>query len=1075
MAKGTIDELFDISAIENQKQKAEAILKDFVGSLQKVPKIKLEVEGSKSVKEFSLANAKLSEEIKSVTALAKQRFAADARLITLQTDYAKATARSREELRKSNRELKASTEFQLAETASIDKARAAVKKLTIERNSLNLATAEGQGRRDTLNERINKLNDFIKKNVDLLAQQKINVGNYAGSLAAPFETLLNKLEELKANLANGIGLGGGRSEADLKGATFQIQKLTDALSLSSTAGASSAKQVKILERTFQDLSISTAKGDETATKFLSTLAGQIGEAKDAVGDLRDEIKLNASDTKGIDNVVGSLNALAGIAQGAAGAYALFGASQEDAAKITAKLIAVQGIANSIQTVGQELTRKGTIANKAYVFVQGLVTTATDKSAASTVRLAAASKLLLGGAIIGGIAFLVSKYIELSSRVSEAQRQSALLAETNKEIATNAGSEIAKLQVLYKVATNANIPLVERKKAVGELQEQYPAYFKNIETEAVLQGKAADAYLRAKDAIIEKAKTQALESRLTDLASKELDLQLQNNEKLKEAEKARTAIRKQALAAASENGPKGIAASFGPETSNLRLLQGELKKTEDALKANNITLSEIAKDREFVLGLITNAPVNSASGTGGAAAAIQNAKDIADGTKEAILRSQFEINKLRLEASAASDKEIFESEQRGYFVRVQALNDFTQKQQALALLEVQFARDAEQLRLAAVLKGLEKEKSQKGANIKALTEQQTKERTASAKAIELIELQATIRLGEIGKEFVANSKKLSDDREAIRQEEIDRIKKFEQDQIEIAERSRAIFKAAIAERQADEEKAAQRRIELQKNLQEELKSLFIQLVNDQFTIEEQALTERKRLLDEDTARRINQINLLGLTESERIRQTAIVEKNAAAQTEAIERRKREIAVQRARFEKLASIASIIQATAVAVINALGSKPYSPANIGLAALTGAIGAAQLAKAISTPLPRYKTGRGTGKEELAITGDGGRPEYIVRGSGAIEATPSVPTLTHLMPKDRVLKDDNALLNYLIAASNPYARIVSKSSQQVDVMTDKTGRGIIKAVTENRPKVTVINHAPVEVTASWQNAFKK
>ena len=109
------------------------------------------------------------------------------------------------------------------------------------------------------------------------------------------------------------------------------------------------------------------------------------------------------------------------------------------------------------------------------------------------------------------------------------------------------------------------------------------------------------------------------------------------------------------------------------------------------------------------------------------------------------------------------------------------------------------------------------------------------------------------------------------------------------------------------------------------------------------------------------------------------------------------------------------------------------------------------------------------------MAITGDGGKTEYIVRGSGAIEATPAVPTLTHLMPKDRVLKDDNALLNFLINASSPYARIASKNAQQADVMTDKTGRGIIKAVTENRPRVTVINHAPVEVTASWQNAFKK
>jgi hypothetical protein len=1070
MAKGTIDELFDLSAIQAQSDKVEKLLAEFVTGISKIPKIKLEVSGSESVKEFSLANAKLKAEIASVQQLANQRFAADAKLITLQTDYAKATARSREELRKSNKELKASTEFQLAETASIDKARAAVKKLTIERNGLNLATAGGQDRRDVLNERINKLNDFIKKNVDLLAQQKINVGNYAGSLAKPFESLITRLDQLKANLAQGIGLGGGRSEADLKGATFQIQKLTDALSLSSSAGASSAKQVKILERTFQDLSISTAKGDETATKFLSTLAGEIGEAKDAVGDLRDEIKLNASDTKGIDNVVGSLNALAGIAQGAAGAYALLGASQEDAAKITAKLIAVQGIANSIQTVGQELTRKGTIANKAYVFIQGLVTTATNTTAAATTRLNAVLKLSTIGlvvAAIGGLIYAISKASEATFGFTKNQKA---LYDITKSANASYAEEAVKLKILTKEYLNTSTSVGRKKDIQDELQKTYPAYFGNLKTEAEFQNGIADAANRATKALLIQAKVQAAQTLLTEKYKKVLDETFDPQSSLNFFEKAGVALRNPLSTIRTASGSPNIddfQALAEEAADNVNKTKKEYNDLETFIQG---FIERSNKELEALGGDPKKVTNNTSAGVKEAAAEI---KKVNDKTKEDILRSQFEINKLRLEESAKADKEIIDSENRGYFIRKQALLDFTQKQQAIAQLEVQFARDVEKLKLAEIVGALQEEKKQKGANVKELNNQIEKERAASAKRVELIELQSTIRLTEIGKDFVKTGQELADQRQAIRDDEIARIKKFEEDQQEISQRSRAIFKAAI-QKQADEEAAAaEKRIELQKQLQDELKSLFIQLVNDQFTIEEQALDERRRLLDEDTRRRINQINLLGLTEQERIRQTAIVEKNAAAQSEAIERRKRELAVQRARFEKLASIASIIQETARAVVKALAFGP--PQGPALALLAGAIGAAQLAKAISTPLPRYKSGRGTGKEELAITGDGGKTEYIVRGSGAIEATPAVPTLTHLMPKDRVLKDDNALLNFLINASSPYARIASKSSQQPDVMTDKTGRGIIKAVTENRPKVTVINHAPVEVTASWQNAFKK
>lgn len=77
----------------------------------------------------------------------------------------------------------------------------------------------------------------------------------------------------------------------------------------------------------------------------------------------------------------------------------------------------------------------------------------------------------------------------------------------------AGKELASLDTLYYATQNTNLSLSERKAAVDELQQQYPAYFKNLSDEAILAGKAASAYENLSNQIINKAIIQAAESDL----------------------------------------------------------------------------------------------------------------------------------------------------------------------------------------------------------------------------------------------------------------------------------------------------------------------------------------------------------------------------------------------------------------------------------------------------------------------------------------------------------------------------------------------------------------------------------
>src|SRR5690606_25470875 len=196
MAQDRIDSIIDLASVQKEIDKVNELIGQLGETLKKFPDIKVEMQGAEGYKEFSVANQKMTQEVKAVINLVNQRFAADAKVITLQTDYARATAASRVEIQKQNVELKNQAQLQAANSGSIERARAAIKALTLERDKLNLFTEKGRNKQDQLNASIDKYNNFIKNNVDQLGKQKINVGNYAGAVNILKDSLANVAQKI---------------------------------------------------------------------------------------------------------------------------------------------------------------------------------------------------------------------------------------------------------------------------------------------------------------------------------------------------------------------------------------------------------------------------------------------------------------------------------------------------------------------------------------------------------------------------------------------------------------------------------------------------------------------------------------------------------------------------------------------------------------------------------------------------------------------------------------------------------------------------------------------------------------
>lgn len=135
-----------------------------------------------------------------------------------------------------------------------------------------------------------------------------------------------------------------------------------------------------------------------------------------------------------------------------------------------------------------------------------------------------------------------------------------------------------------------------------------------------------------------------------------------------------------------------------------------------------------------------------------------------------------------------------------------------------------------------------------------------------------------------------------------------------------------------------------------------------------------------------------------TEEAEARKCAAEDKTAAKNAE-LEKKKAALQEKQAKWNKANSIIQAGIFTALAITEALP-------NLVLAALVGAMGAAQVALIAAQPIPKYAKGTKDHPGGLAIVGDGGKKEGIVTNNGLF-ITPDKPTLVDLPAHAQVIPD--------------------------------------------------------------------
>jgi hypothetical protein len=207
---------------------------------------------------------------------------------------------------------------------------------------------------------------------------------------------------------------------------------------------------------------------------------------------------------------------------------------------------------------------------------------------------------------------------------------------------------------------------------------------------------------------------------------------------------------------------------------------------------------------------------------------------------------------------------------------------------------------------------------------------------------------------------------------------------------------------IIDNQKKQEEANQKKldaiaagIQKAKDIYDQTSDVIGGLISANIDREKNAIQQQSDDIDKKKDKEIAAIEASTLSTQEKADKEAEINAAAQAKKEALERRQRQLDLQRARFDKAKAIGDIILNTAVAVTKLL-------ANPIAAIAAGVLGAAQLAVAIAQPIPQFKHGRKGGPATFGVVGDGGVSEVVTSpdlSQGYV--TPAVDTVTYL-PKN-------------------------------------------------------------------------
>lgn len=334
----------------------------------------------------------------------------------------------------------------------------------------------------------------------------------------------------------------------------------DILKSAETSGRNVKKELRQVQSAMQSM---LASGVSPADAAYQQLAKRAGELKDAIGDVNEEIKAQANDTRNMTLAFGAMEDGMSVFQAGQAAMSMFGVESEGAAAAIQKMMAAQQMLNAIQTLGNSITSKSTVLGKGYAAVKALLsrgaaaqTAAEGAAAASTTGLAAAeggatlATTLLSAALNAipfvamatGAVLLITAIVKLANKAKTSQEAleslravTKSLTDANGKAAEEYMSSSLEIERYKKKVDEFRGSKEDEAKLVKELNSKYGEAMGNYSTlkdwkETLIQ--QSDSYCKM---LAEEARAQALSAKMAELYAQQVTGEIKYDDYVRQVE------------------------------------------------------------------------------------------------------------------------------------------------------------------------------------------------------------------------------------------------------------------------------------------------------------------------------------------------------------------------------------------------------------------------------------------------------------------------------------------------------------------------------------------------------------
>jgi hypothetical protein len=307
---------------------------------------------------------------------------------------------------------------------------------------------------------------------------------------------------------------------------------------------------------------------EQGSQAFREITQQAINARRQMEDVQDAIMAADMEGKAKLAAIGFGQATQAIA-GMQGAMHLLGMDTKSAAEVTATLQSLMAMSAGIEGI---------------VALEGTVTALTK-----SINGAAAAQKALNflqsasgiGAVIAVITLAATAYALMAKKtyeVSQAMKVRNEIAQaTSEKLKSEYGGSLALIAVLKdETQTREN-----RNAALKQLQQEYPGYLSNVDLDKTKSAELKKEIDKLNTSIYQRAKAQAALAKLSEIAAKEIDLEIKREKQMAEV--------------------KTASMRFAGESASV--VEGASQRERDALKLTTDELARTAQQREEVLKVI----------------------------------------------------------------------------------------------------------------------------------------------------------------------------------------------------------------------------------------------------------------------------------------------------------------------------------------------------------------------------------------------------------------------------------------------------------------------------------------